>query len=99
MLETVLKDPNVDAVISLGAHFSKRLLSDWSFAPEMVLDVVGDRVEKPLSICTLGETLSLEELNRLTCTLNKKGILYYPSVESAVKALSGLYKYSKHLRN
>jgi len=97
MLKTVLEDPNVDAVISISGHFYMQFPSDWKITPETILSVVDGKVKKPLIVCTIGEFLNIEELNKLTRTFNEKGVLCYPSVETSVKVLAALYRYSKYL--
>ena len=95
ILETVLRDPKVDMVI-VFTLLSEKFLESWSFKPEFILESVRGKVDKPVAITAMGEALSLEKLNRITGFFHEKGVLFYWSLESSVKALAALYKYAKY---
>ena len=98
ILKTVLEDPNVDLIV-VFTFLSEKFPENWGFKPEFVLEAIKERVNKPVAVTVIGEALSLEKLNRIMSSLHEKGILFFQSLEAAVKSLAALYKYGKYKKD
>jgi acyl-CoA synthetase (NDP forming) len=107
-LHTLMRDENIDAVISLtaigqGMPLSRTELTPWAKAiEEEELNLIGqtielmDQLHKPLLI-----SLVLSDVRRespIFKKLQENGIIVYPTPEQAVKALAHLVEYSEYLR-
>ena len=87
VIEAVVNDENVDC----------SLCTLWSLLPSefyiSILDEVKKPKNKPITFWVYGE--NLETINQICFELNSNGYPAYKNVETAIRALGAMYRYSK----
>ncbi|RLI02024.1 acetyl-CoA synthetase [Candidatus Bathyarchaeota archaeon] len=96
VIDALLNDPNVDSIIVFQG-FSRFFPEFWGLNPRIILKHLDRVVEKPLILSTIGEPLTVDELNKVTKLFNEKGILFYQSIDVPIKVLNQLRQYKIYL--
>jgi len=88
ILEAMLADPQVDAVICITSSFLDKE-GDFLDVTEMVREIARDNPEKPIVAWTYGGRFQdyAQEFEK------DNNVVYYYSIDRAARALSALYKY------